>query len=122
MSTPFDFIKTIDTKNEKLPVVDYVPFVINRGLSHGRDTILFANIMNMYPALPHNMQYDFYFAAIPKRKRYNKWVKKDVSKDIAIIQKYYACSPEVAMEYSKILTEDQIKALSSRMNTGGKKK
>jgi len=122
MSTPFDFIKTIDGKTEKLPVNDYSAFVVNRALSHGRDTVLFANIMNMYPTLPNNMQYDFYYAAIPKRKRYNKWVKKDISKDIELIQKYYSCSPEVAMDYSKILTPEQIKELSARMNIGGRKK
>lgn len=122
MATPFDFVKTIDNKSEQLPISDYVPFVVNRALSHGRDTVLFANIMNMYPRLSSKMQYDFYFFAIPRKKRYNKWVKKDTSTDITIIKKYYKCSDDTAVEYTKILSPEQIKELSSRMDVGGRKK
>ena len=122
MSTPFDFVKTIDTKGAQLPVNDYASFVVNRALSHGRDTVLFANIMNMYSHLPSNMQYDFYYFGVPAKKRYNKWVKKDVSKDIAVIKKYYACSEETAADYAKLLSAEQIKEISSRMSVGGKRK
>jgi hypothetical protein len=120
--TPFDFVKNINSKGDKLPIADYTPFVINRALSHGKDTILFANIMNMYPTLSNIMQYDFYYYGISQRKRFNKWIKKDALPDIGSIQKYYNCSPQVAIDYSKLLSAEQIKELSARMSVGGKKK
>jgi hypothetical protein len=103
-------------------VDDYAPFVINRAMSHGKDTLLFANIMNMYPALPNFMQYDFYYYGIPQRKRYNKWVKKEAMPDVDTVRNYYNCSVQVAIDYAKLLTPEQIKVLGTRMNTGGRKK
>ena len=46
----------------------YVPFVINRSFSYFRDTVIFANEMNINHTLPSRMQYDFYRNMV----KYNK--------------------------------------------------
>ena len=60
--SPFDFIKSINEKTENLMAVspdvekDYIPFVVNRGLSFSADTILYANEMNCLPFTERRMQ------------------------------------------------------------------
>ena len=85
--TPFDFIKSINEHKPNLlkdckayegeemvspdtPSKQYVPFIINRGLSQFKDTVLLTNEMNMRHQLPAKMQYDFLFSAIRPRKRF----------------------------------------------------
>ena len=49
--TPFDYLNAINQSKENLIVdelseKEYVPFVVNKGLSYFPDTILYANEMN----------------------------------------------------------------------------
>jgi hypothetical protein len=120
--TPFDYTKSIDSKSEQLDISDYNAFIVNRALSFGVDTCLFANEMNINSSIPNNWQYDFLYYGIPKKKRYNKWIKFDAIDNIDIIQEYYNCSFQKAIEYSKILTEEEIEILKTRLNKGGKGK
>ncbi len=120
--TPFDYAKSIDSKDEKLPIADYNAFIVNRALSFGWDTVIFANEMNINSNIPKEWQYDFYFHAIPKKKRYNPWIKCEKLKDVDIIQEYYTCSLQKAIEYARILTTDQITGLKTRLIKGGKGK
>lgn len=86
---------------------DYVPFVVNKSLSYFMDTVAYANEMNKYPFLDKRMQYDYLKGSIRKRKRFSGWVKKDKSDVIDAIIKYYDVSYRKALEYEKLLTEDQ---------------
>ena len=120
--SPFDYTKSIDNKTEQLPIDDYNAYIINRAMSFGIDTILFANEMNIYNILDNQMQYDFYYYGVPKKKRFNKWQKRDEVKDIDVIVEYYNCSFTKALEYAKILTVEQIIILRERLDKGGKSK
>jgi hypothetical protein len=123
----FDFLNSInDTKKDLLKEdpqseKDYVPFMVNRGLSYFTDTILYANEMNMHAGLPKKWQYDFYLHGLKKKRRFSKWHKKEPSgEDLKLIIKEFGYSAKRAQEVLTILNEDQIKELRAKHDVGGK--
>lgn len=123
----FDYLNAINTtkkdlmKEDPLSVKDYVPFMINRGLSYFPDTIMYANEMNKYSSIPKDWQFAFYMQSIKPKKRFSKWHKKDQnSDDLSLVMKVYGYSAQKAAEALEILTEEQLKALHASYSTGGK--
>lgn len=123
----FDFLNSInDTKKDLLKddphsEKDYVPFMVNRGLSYFPDTILYANEMNMQAGIPKKWQYEFYLNGIKKKRRFSKWHKKEASgEDLKLVIKEYGYSAKRAQEVLTILTEDQVKELRAKHSVGGK--
>lgn len=121
MSTPFDFVKSINNKTDQLEIDEqYVPFIVNRAFSTYNDTIFYSQILNMYPMLDKQMQYDFYYHIIPKKSRFAKWPKTEKDKYILIIQEYYDCSLQKAKEMVNILNEEQLKYIELKLDKGGR--
>lgn len=125
--SPFDFLNSINDNKKNLFIEDplcekdYSPFMVNRGLSYFPDTIMHANEMNMCHDIPKKWQYDFYLSAVPKKKRFSKWAKKDKTQDvIEIIMKEYNYSERKALEVINILNTSQIDALVDKYSTGGR--
>ena len=138
--SPFDFIKSInegkkgkhllqdctaddslETSNPDAVDKQYVPFIINRGLSYFKDTALFANEMNLHANLPHRMQYDFYKHIVTQGRRFSKWGKKaKSSEDIEMIQKAYNYSKQKAEAVYPIMSKSQIKSLHDIFDKGGR--
>lgn len=123
----FDFLNAInDTKKDLIKEdphteKDYVPFMVNRGLSYFPDTILYANEMNQFASIPKSWQFDFYRLAIPKKKRFSKWHKRDQnSEDIQMIMKEYNYSAEKAAQAIELLSETQLKEMKEKYKTGGR--
>lgn len=102
---------------------EYVPFIINRGLSQHVDCILYANEMNKNPQISKKRHFDFLFHSIPKKVRRGKWAKfEDSNKDVIdLIVRKYSVSRERAMEYVKLLDQSDLKALQESYSIGGKK-
>lgn len=122
--SPFDFVNAIHYSKDRLIVDDwsekqYNPFIINRSLSFGADTIIPANEMNSRPHLQKRMQFDFLCAVIRPKKRFNKWLKPEKLDELGLVQRYYKYSSSKALEALKILTHDQLKSIQQRMFTGG---
>lgn len=102
---------------------DYVPFMVNRGLSYFADTILYANAMNERAALPAKMQFDFYRYAIRPRKRFSKWSKKaDETEDMKLLMVKYGYSADKARDALKLYTEAALEELRERSEKGGSSK
>ena len=124
--SPFDILNAInDTKQnvfeDPQAEKDYNAFLINRGLSYFPDTILYANEMNKYQDLDKKMQFDFLVNSIPKRRRFSKWHKKEVSTDrLKAIMSYYKYSEERALEAMSILSDEKITIIENKMNKGGR--
>ena len=123
----FDYLNAINTtkkdlmKEDPLSVKDYVPFMINRGLSYFPDTIMYANEMNKYSSIPKDWQFAFYMHSIKPKKRFSKWHKKDQnSDDLNLIMKVYGYSAQKAAEALEILTDAQLSSLRESYSTGGK--
>jgi len=127
MPNLFEFLYSINVSKENLITddlseKDYVPYVVNRGLSMFNDTCLYANEMNQYPHIPKKYQYSFYINSIPKRKRFSKWAKADkISDDLKMISRYFNCSFEKGKTALSILTESQIEDIRSITDTGGRR-
>lgn len=99
----------------------YPPYVINRCFSGFIDTVLIANEMNLNSHLDKKLQYDFYINIIRPKKRFSPWLKKEKLDSLEYIKQYYGYSDEKAKTALKILTEEQIEFIKSKLNRGGRK-
>jgi len=123
--SPFDYTSSISYTKENLMVDEdaerqYNAYMVNRALSFGADTVLFANEVNKYPQMPKQMQYQFLIGTIRKKKRYDTWQKADSEHDdINVIKEYYGYSSEKAKQALSLLTPEQISQLKDRMFKGG---
>lgn len=123
--TPFDFIKSINEKTGNMMSInpeaerDYVPFIVNRGLSYSPDTIFYANEMNCLPLADKRMQYDYLYHSVRKRKRFDKWIKQDEQDEdlLDAIMLAYGVSRKRAIEYIRLLSKERIESL--RKSRGG---
>lgn len=123
----FDFLNAINVTKKDLIKEDpqsekeYVPFMVNRGLSYFHDTIMYANEMNKYASIQKKWQFDFYRNSIPKKKRFSKWHKKDQnSDDLNLVMNAYNYSSEKAAIALEILTDEQLKELRASYSQGGR--
>lgn len=122
--SPFDFVNAIQYSKEELIVDDYTekqynPFIVNKSLSFGADTVIAANEMNSRPHLEKRLQFDFLINTIRPRKRYNKWLKAENVEHLEMIKQYYGYNTEKSIQALKILTPDQLNTIKERLNTGG---
>ena len=127
MTSFFDFLDAIkDTKKDLIKEdphteKDYVPFMVNRGLSYFGDTVMYANEMNMHSSIPKKWQFEFYLSGIKKKKRFSKWAKKDsTSDDLKLIMQQYDYSAKRAQEALDMLSDEQIKSIRESYKTGGR--
>ena len=130
--SPFDYINSInghatnnmmrDTDDDANIEKQYVPWIVNLGLSNFPDTVLHANLMNEYHFLDHRPQYEFLLNSIRPRKRYAKWAKHTGDEDLDVICTTYNCNRKVARDYLALLSSDQIEALRQRQKVGGVEK
>tara|TARA_R110000868_G_scaffold278544_9_gene538376 strand:+ start:2509 stop:2973 length:465 start_codon:yes stop_codon:yes gene_type:complete len=138
--SPFDFINNINEgsrgtnlmENSRADYSDtsadidavdkqYVPFMINRGLSYFQDTVLFANEMNIRSACAPKMQYDFFRNLIRPRKRFSKWYKKpDDEGDVAMLMAHYDYSSEKARMVLRLFTAEALDRIRKSRDVGGK--
>lgn len=124
--TPFDFLNAIQVTGENLIIDEdterqYNPYIINKGLSFGADTVIYANEMNSRPHIPKNLQFRFCINNIVKRKRYNKWIKAELNDDLELVKKYYGYSTEKAKQALSILNDDQLNTIKQKLEKGGRR-
>ena len=122
---PFDFINAISYTKQNLIVDDwsekqYNPFLINKGLSYGADTVIPANEMNSRPHLDKILQFHFLINIIRPKKRFNKWIKAEKIDDLETVKEYYGYSTEKAKQILPLLDESAIDELRKRIKKGGK--
>jgi hypothetical protein len=122
--SPFDFINSINYDKTNLIVDDwsekqYVPYIVNKGLSYSSDTVIQANEVNSRAHIDKKLQYDFLINSIRPKKRYNKWIKAEKVEDLELVKAYYGYSTEKARQALSILNKDHIQIIKTRMNKGG---
>jgi len=124
--SPFDVLNAINfTKENVFEDEDieknYNSFMINRGLSYFPETLFHANEMNTYSNIPKKWQFDYYLNVIPKKKRFSKWSKVEVSgEDLELVQTYYNYSKEKALAALSILTKEQLEFIKKSQFKGGR--
>jgi len=124
--SPFQFINAIHFTKEELIVDEwsekqYPPYLVNRGLSFGHDTVVAANMMNSRPHIEKKLQFDFLINSIRPRKRFNKWIKAQEVELIEMIRQYYNYSTEQARQVASLFDETQTKLLKQKLERGGMK-
>jgi len=123
--SPFDFATAINHSKENLIVDDwsekqYNAFIVNKSLSYGADTVIYANEMNSRPHLDRRLQFDFLINTVRPRKRYNKWLKPETVDALEIIQQYYGYSIDKARQVLPLISDTQLEIIKKKMNRGGK--
>ena len=98
---------------------EYPPYVINRCLSGHLDCIMVVNEMNRYHFLPKKIQYDFFINILRPKKRFSPWLRKDETKDLDLVKRYYGYSNEKAKQALRILTKEQLNFIKSKFEIGG---
>lgn len=94
----------------------YIPFVVNKALSHHIDCIFYVNQMNMYHGLDNKLQYDYYFNSIRKyKRRYQKWFKNKEHGSLRSVMEYYKCSSTKAKTILSVLTDEQLEYIETRL-------
>lgn len=125
--SPFDFLNAINLtkkdllREDPLNEKDYVPFMVNRGLSYFADSVMMANEMNINSGIPKKWQNDFLLNTVSKKKRFSKWHKKDADdRKLLLIMEYYKYSTERAKEVMDIVSPNQLKLIEEKLYKGGK--
>ncbi len=123
--SPFDFANAINHSKENLIVDDwserqYNSWIVNKSLSYGADTVIYANEMNARPHLDRRLQFDFLINTVRPRKRYNKWLKAETVDVLATVQEYYGYSIDKARQVLPLLSDAQLEHMTNKLNRGGK--
>jgi hypothetical protein len=123
---PFEYLKSINESKKDIMIDDLAEkehnsFIVNRGLSYFKDTILYANEMNRYHHLDSRLQFDFLINIIRKKKRWSKWIKASEVDNLELIKEYYGYSNEKAKSALSLMSNDQIEQLKMRIYKGGKR-
>ena len=123
--SPFDFINAIHYSKDNLIVDDwsekqYNPFIINKGLSYGHDTVIPANEMNSRPHLDKKLQNSFLINIIRPKKRFNKWIKAEKIEAIEVIKEYYGYSTEKARQVLPLFDKNKLDYLRIKLIKGGR--
>jgi hypothetical protein len=125
---PFDYINDAShtkknlmrgSENDTLAEKDYNPWLTNIAFSQHPDTILHANLMNMYHHLDHRPQYEYFINSLRSKKRFGKWSKKKSNEDLDMICELYGVNRNVGKEYLALLTREQLDMIKQEQETGG---
>ena len=123
--SPFDFANAINHSKQNLIVDDwsekqYNAWIVNKSMSYGADTVIYANEMNSRPHLDRRLQFDFLINTVRPRKRFNKWLKPETVEVLSTIQEYYGYSIDKARQVLPLLSDLQLETIKNKLNKGGK--
>jgi len=123
--SPFDIIGMVcaakDPQWSDIEDKEYVPFIINRGLSQFPDTVMLANEVNFRHTMPKKWQFDFYkYAITPKKKRFAKWAKPEDDILIEQISEAFNVNRRRAMGIRSLMNEDAVKLFKEKTQRGGR--
>ena len=124
--SPFDFLNEINYGKKNIIIDDitekqYNSFMVNRGLSYFKDTVVIANEMNINHHLDNRLQFDFLINIIRRKRRFSKWNKPQIVDDLDVIKECYGYSNKQAKAVHNLLSSDKIGELRKKVYKGGKK-
>jgi len=127
--TPFDFLNDINYGKKNLMIDDidhqvekqYLPFIVNKGLSYTMDTVIYANEMNIRPHTDKKLQFDYLINTIRRNKRFPKWMKSEEDENIKVIVEYYGYNVQRAKEVLPLHSMKELSLIKEKLNTGGER-
>ena len=115
--------------NTKEPLMDseddqwekkYPPFIVNKCVAPFPDTVMLLNEINQLHHLDNKLQFDFLINSLRPRKRYTPWLKATKLENLEYVKEYYGYNNEKAKAALDILNDEQISAIKTRLNKGGR--
>ena len=101
-------------------VKKYPPYIINRCISPFPDSLMLVNEINQLHHLDKKLQYDFLINSLRARKRYTPWMKAKKLENLEYVKEYYGYNNEKAKSALDILNDEQISAIKTKLNKGGR--
>ena len=128
MANPFDYLNAINSKTDIIresddperTEKDYVPYMVNRGLSYFPDSIMYANEMNGLAHLDKLLQFDYLLNSLRPRKRMSKWAKKREDSDLDAVVEYFGYGYKKAQQALSVLSTQQLQQIKQKLEKGGK--
>lgn len=116
----FDYVKALYKHQENEDLTEYVPFIVNRALSFSKDTILYANEMNLNYNLDPRLQYDYYFNSIRRGSRSARWIKSPKpDTDFLAVQQFFKYNGQKTRQALAILNNQQLEKIRENLIEGG---
>ena len=122
-----DYLKAINqTKEPLLDTEDeqwekkYPSFIINKCIAPFSDTVMLVNEINQLHHLDKKLQFDFLINSLRPRKRFTPWMKAKKLKNLEYVKEYYGYNNEKARYALDILNDEQISAIKTKLNKGGR--
>ena len=122
-----DYLKAINqTKEPLLGTEDeqwekkYPSFIINKCIAPFPDTVMLVNEINQLHHLDKKLQFDFLINTLRPRKRYTPWMKAKKLENLEYVKEYYGYNNEKARNALNILNDEQISAIKTKLNKGGR--
>ena len=109
----------LDTEDEMWEK-KYPPFIINKCISPFTDTLMLVNEVNQLHHLDKKLQFDYLLNSIRPRKRFTPWLKAKKLKNLEYVKEFYGYNNEKAKAALDILNDEQISAIKTRLNKGGR--
>ena len=109
----------LDTEDEQW-VKKYPPYIINKCIAPFPDSLMLVNEINQLHHLDKKLQYDFLINSLRARKRYTPWMKAKKLKNLEYVKEYYGYNNEKAKSALDILNDEQISAIKTKLNKGGR--
>ena len=113
-------LKQGDLSKDERAMKKYPAFVVNKCLSSFIDTVMHANEMNASSHIDNVLQYQYFIHSVRKSKRFSPWDKKSKDCDLDLVKRYYGYNTQKAQQAMRILTQDQIEVIRSKLDTGGR--
>ena len=115
----FSYVKAINLKTEVEDLGGYVPFLTNRAFAMHMDTIMIAEQMNQYHQLSPQLQYDFYFNAVRKGRRFGFPKKVEDHPQLELVMDYFNYSRTKAEQALELLSESDLCEMRRALDKGG---
>ena len=109
----------LDTEDEQW-VKKYPPYIINKCIAPFPDSLMLVNEINQLHHLDKKLQFDFLINSLRARKRYTPWMKAKKLENLEYVKEYYGYNNEKAKSALDILTDEQISAIKTKLNKGGR--
>ena len=122
-----DYLNAINyTKEPLLDTEDdqwekkYPPYIINKCIAPFPDSLMLVNEINQLHHLDKKLQQDFLINSLRARKRYTPWMKAKKLENLEYVKEYYGYNNEKAKSALDILNDEQISAIKTKLNKGGR--
>jgi hypothetical protein len=109
-----------DVLVEETDEKDYNPFIVNRALSYHLDCVPYVNQMNVHHFLDKKLQYHYLLNTIrPMKRKFQPWQKSEVDRNLSCVKEYFGYSDSKAKEALRILSDEQIAYIKTKIDKGG---